>query len=188
MFLIDAAEVASSFTSATAHRLNQQQQHLRPSMPAPHPAALSDFHLQSAAPNHKFTTPHELLPLQKSQTSEQHLLYADMLPYNTKDLSVTEHGELVGLLEQAVAARPAGCRAACRRRPAGCRARVGDAAPAPAGGRRCGRARAGPGKTRGCDGDCGAGGRAEMRASSRRPRPRARLRWGLRRGRADDHR
>ena len=133
-------------------------------MPAPHPAALSDFHLQSAAPNHKFTTPHELLPLQKSQTSEQHLLYADMLPYNTKDLSVTEHGELVGLLEQAVAARPAGCRAACRRRPAGCRARVGDAAtvgdaaPAPAGGRRCGRARAGPGKTRGCDGDCGAGG------------------------------
>jgi len=84
-------------------------------MPAPHPAALSDFHLQSAAPNHKFTTPHELLPLQKSQTSEQHLLYADMLPYNTKDLSVTEHGELVGLLEQAVAARPAGCRAACRR-------------------------------------------------------------------------
>ena len=107
-----------------------------------------------------------------------------MLPYNTKDLSVTEHGELVGLLEQAVAARPAGCRAACRRRPAGCRARVGDAAPAPAGGRRCGRARAGPGKTRGCDGDCGAGGRAEIRASSRRPRPRVRLRWGLRRGRA----
>ena len=125
-------------------------------MPAPHPGALSNFHLQSAAPNHKFTTPHELLPLQKSQTSEQHLLYADMLPYNTKDLSVTEHGELVGLLEQAVAARPAGCRAACRRRPAGCRARVGDAAPAPAGGRRCGRARAGPDHAHGCDGDCGA--------------------------------
>ena len=143
-------------------------------MPAPHPAALSDFHLQSAAPNHKFTTPHELLPLQKSQTSEQHLLYADMLPYNTKDLSVTEHGELVCLLEQAVAARPAGCsprglEMRRRRRRAG--GDAGELAPAPAkraaamgiaapaGGRRCGPARADPGHARGCGGDCGAGGR-----------------------------
>jgi len=31
---------------------------------------------------------------------------------------------------------------------------------APAGGRRCGRARAGPGHARGCGGDCGAGRRA----------------------------